>query len=616
MSDPIRVPRSDTYAGVVTGAGPGGAEGTREFTLRTAGGAEVTIEVNDMTSAELLHNLDEPYTDAGDHLDSVLEPGRYLLVQTIGYPRPDGSEVLEAKHVILVGRQTGDFAFEQANWWTQELDAIAAFYRRAQFGKGPIDYRQYRTMIRLGGEKTDSHVQETDTISRMVYGMASAYMLTGNEEYLEIAETGTRYLRDHMKFIDSENDVVYWYHGVRIEGDTERKLFTSEFGDDYDAVPMYEQIYALAGPTQTYRITGDPRISADIGGTLRLFEKFFRDHEGGGYYSHIDPILLSPHHETLGPNQSRKNWNSVGDHAPAYLINLYLATGEREHLAMLERTFDTIVGHFPDDEHSRFVNERFHDDWSQDLTHGWQQNRAVVGHNLKIAWNLMRMNAVLPKAGYAELATKIADTMPAVGSDLQRGGWYDVMERQLRPGESWHRLAWHDRKAWWQQEQAILAYLIMHGTTGRPADLDEARRAEAFYNAFFLDHDEGAVYFNVLATGFPYLLGTERLKGSHSMSMYHSAELCYLASVYTNLLITGNPLSLWFKPRPDASRTLRVAPDLLPTGRVRLASVEIDGKPYESFDPRALTVRLPESETSLTVKVELEPLVSLHHEGR
>ncbi|MEV5433492.1 hypothetical protein, partial [Streptomyces sp. NPDC052701] len=29
------------------------------------------------------------------------------------------------------------------------------------------------------------------------------------------------------------------------------------------------------------------------------------------------------------------------------------------------------------------------------------------------------------------------------------------------------------------------------------------RAAESFYNAFFLDHDEGAVYFNTLANGLP-----------------------------------------------------------------------------------------------------------------
>ena len=80
--------------------------------------------------------------------------------------------------------------------------------------------------------------------------------------------------------------------------------------------------------------------------------------------------------------------------------------------------------------------------------------------------------------------------------------------------------------------------------------LKRARESSSFYNAFFLDHDDGAVYFNVLANGVPFLTGTERLKGSHSMSGYHSSELCYLAAVYTNLLITRQPLDLHFKPQP------------------------------------------------------------------
>jgi hypothetical protein len=422
------------------------------------------------------------------------------------------------------------------------------------------------------------------------------------------------HLRKHMRFVDNDEDVTYWYHGVKIEGSSERKLFTSEFGDDYDAVPMYEQIYALAGLTQTFRVTGDRAIADDIDATLRLFERFFRDHEGGGYYSHIDPITLSPHHESLGVNAGRKNWNSVGDHAPAYLINLLLATGEERHADMLQRTFDTIVERFPDDGHSPFVNERFHDDWSHDLDHGWQQDRAVVGHNLKIAWNITRMQQLRPRAEYAALARTIAARMPALGSDRQRGGWYDVVERTLAQGQEWHRFAWHDRKAWWQQEQAILAYLIMAGADGE-ADADgelqrQARHAQAFYNAFFLDHDEGGVYFNVLASGVPYLLGTERLKGSHSMSMYHTAELCYLAATYNNLLLGGHPMTLWFAPLPDADRTLRVSPDLLPPGSVRLTDVEVDGKPHEAFNATALTVDLPASDHRLMVRVTLEPTLS------
>jgi hypothetical protein len=233
----------------------------------------------------------------------------------------------------------------------------------------------------------------------------------------------------------------------------------------------------------------------------------------------------------------------------------------------------------------------------------------VVGHNLKIAWNLMRAHALRPEPRYADLAARIGRTMPEVGSDRQRGGWYDVVERLLRPGEDRYRFAWHDRKAWWQQEQAILAYLILHGMTGEPEYLAEARRAEAFYNAFFLDHDEGAVYFNVAAGGLPYLLGTERLKGSHSMSMYHSAELCYLAAVYNNLLISGESMDFYFRPDPAGlpDGLLRVCPDLVPPGRVRIAEVEIDGRAHTGYDAEALTVRVPAAGRPVKVRVRLAP---------
>src|SRR5262249_32218898 len=195
-------------------------------------------------------------------------------------------------------------------------------------------------------------------------------------------------------------------------------------------IPAYEQIYALAGPVQTYRITGDQRILNDARATLRMFDKCFRDHsDNGGFYSHVDPVTLSPHAECLGQNKSKKNWNSVGDHAPAYLINLFLATGEQEFADFLEETFDTIAKHFPDYNESAFVQERFFDDWSKDQSWGWQHNRAVVGHNLKIAWNLMRMNSLKAKRSYTDLAQKIAEGMPAVGSDQQRCGWYDLVER-------------------------------------------------------------------------------------------------------------------------------------------------------------------------------------------
>ncbi len=135
------------------------------------------------------------------------------------------------------------------------------------------------------------------------------------------------------------------------------------------------------------------------------------------------------------------------------------------------------------------------------------------------------------------------------------------------------------------------------------------RESSAFYNAFFLDHDDGAVYFNVLANGIPYLMGTERYKGSHSMSGYHSFELAYLAQIYTNLLLTKQPLDLYFKPQPGAfeRNILRVQPDILPAGSVRIDEVWADGEKYTDFDPLKLTVKLPDSKSTIKYRVRLVP---------
>jgi mannose/cellobiose epimerase-like protein (N-acyl-D-glucosamine 2-epimerase family) len=597
---------SDTIAGYITGYD----KDKKIFGIKTTDGREYSARLTATAYAKGPRNLHEGWCDYTGKLDELMVKGQYVFVLGIFYPEKKGFD-FDAKVLAFPGEGVGKYRFEEADWWVKQAASIADFYIKAEFGSpDAIDYANYRTNISLTGERKADHRQETDTISRMVYGMASAYLLTGEDRFLDVAEKGTQYLRDHMRFYDTDENIVYWYHGIDVKHGREHKVFASEFGDDYDGIPMYEQIYALAGPTQTYRVTGDPAIMKDIKMTIDLFDRFFLDKEKGGYFSHIDPMTLNPRHESLGRNKGRKNWNSLGDHAPAYLVNLWLATGDKKYQDFLVATADCITKYFPDYEHSPFVQEKFLEDWSHDKTWGWQQNRAVPGHNLKIAWNLLRINSLVSKKEYVDFAKKIAQIMPTVSMDVQRGGWYDVMERELGPGEECYRHVWHDRKAWWQQEQAILAYQIMYGVLKDPEYLRLGRESAAFYNTFFLDHDDGAVYFNVLNNGLPFLLGTERLKGSHSMACYHSIELCYLAQVYQNLLYTKQPLDLYFKPLPNGfpGDILRVQPDILPPGSVRISDVWIDGNPWKNFDAEKLTVNLPNLNYRPKIKVRIAPV--------
>ena len=198
------------------------------------------------------------------------------------------------------------------------------------------------------------------------------------------------------------------------------------------------------------------------------------------------------------------------------------------------------------------------------------------------------------------------------GLTVNGGGWYDVVERVEKIGK-FHKYVWHERKAWWQQEQGILAYYIMAGVYREAENVDfirYAREGTAFYNAWFLDHYAGGVYFNVLANGLPYALGTERGKGSHSMAGYHSFELCYLGATYINLLVLQEPMDFYFKPTtggfPD--KILRVAPDILPPGSIRIKQVWIDGIPYHDFDKKdGLFVRLPDDYAGKKIRVRIYP---------
>jgi hypothetical protein len=93
------------------------------------------------------------------------------------------------------------------------------------------------------------------------------------------------------------------------------------------------------------------------------------------------------------------------------------------------------------------------------------------------------------------------------------------------------------------------------------------------------------------------------------MACYHSIELCYLSAVYINLLHTKQPLDLYFKPLPHgfANDLLRVEPDILPAGSVRISEVWVDGNPWKNFDAEKLTVQLPNVNYRPKIKVRLVP---------
>ena len=70
-------------------------------------------------------------------------------------------------------------------------------------------------------------------------------------------------------------------------------------------------------------------------------------------------------------------------------------------------------------------------------------------------------------------------------------------------------------------------------------------------------------------------------------------------------------MDLWFSPLPGVlpDNILRVSPDILPPGSIRIGEVEVDGKPYADFDADGLTVHVPDDKKRHKIRVRVVPTI-------
>lgn len=656
----IQCSSGDTFS-VHVGGGAGQDGGTTDFDVLTnldrvdrdgvLGAASATVEdrIRRHVCAGVLISVEG--LRSGNRVDA-------RRVHTLAYePRP---EVKPSERFT--------YLFEETHWWLTQIARMADEWLEDLFNENRnyqvTDFaRFYRTNLNITGSPAgfDPDLQECATLSRLIYGLSSAYLLTGTERYLLAAKAAVEYQRETFRTLSHDGEKCVWAFGRRrvVTGSPTGEavlvgsqiIVSSENDDDRGTIPLYEQIYAIAGLAQYYRITLSWEVLEDIRRTMNAFETFYRDPnpEYGGYFSHVHPATMSPDTEALGANKLKKNWNSVGDHIPAYLVNVLLALDpvpsgrsniqEMEKLRdqcirMLEETSQLILDRFPDANAAiPYVNERFKRNWEPDHAWGWQRNRAVIGHNLKIAWNLTRChNYFLWKAHEYEeganaqkraqeyraragralaLAERLAQAMVKVAIDPTHGGVYDTVEREPRNGQP-VEFAWSTTKDFWQQEQGILAYLILQGASAgerRRLYKQLYRQLASFWNLHFLDRDNSGIFFRVTEDGDPFIQGRYGQKAGHAIAGYHAYELNYLAHVYIRSYVeTANAESsfcLHFRPDSTCGQlSINVLPDFVRPGSLAIASIRVNGVKRSNFDPTQFQIPLRPEEVGCDVTVE------------
>jgi mannose/cellobiose epimerase-like protein (N-acyl-D-glucosamine 2-epimerase family) len=651
----------------------------RTLDVRTRSGNVFKVHARDSTWFDAVKNLDRldrrrPRLCTDDGNSSCwenLRVGDIVAVEGI-YSRHGEAECYDALAIHELVSHQGYYHFEHTFWWIAQIDALGDRWLDNMFGDKSTyvidDFSAlYRTALNIEGLRVEQEgdKQEMATLSRLIYGLASAYLMSGDERFFQGARAGVEYQREAFRSISADGRFCFWIHARMRDRYGRFDVLECLFADDRGTFPLYEQIYALAGLAQYYRITNDWEVLYDIQRTIAAFNMFFADRHDpnrghDGFFSHIDPVEFSPlasklRNEPGGPsNQSQKNWNSVGDHLPAYLINLLLALDPLPEIGqgpdaaefglelgkfratcreILDVTADLIARKFPQ-EGSPYVCERFDRDWNPNYGWGWQQNRGIVGHNLKIAWNLTRVaNLYLSEGREADarrmfdVALKLAQDMARLGIDQLRSGVFDAVERNPRNGMPM-QFAWLNTKDFWQQEQGILAYLIMFGHSamthpdGVRSDLTKeflklARELQAFWNLYFLDRDRNGIFFRVGDNGNPVISATYGDKGSHSKAGYHVFELCYLAHVYQRTYLPREQrhhsgLVLHFRPSASRFRSINVLPDFLGPDTLEILEVTVDGVPRKIDDPRNFQLPLLESDQGRKILVRFQQTEKLH----
>lgn len=646
----------------------------RTLDVKTRGGTVFKVHAHATTYFDALKNLDRvdrrrPRPLPKDNKAVTwenLRVGELVSVEGMYY-RDGDKEHYDAQVIHELVSYLGYYHFEHTRWWTTQIEVMGDRWLLNLFGDKSAytidDFTAlYRTALNITGMpvEEEGEKQEVATLARLIYGLSSAYLMTGEDRFFHGAKAGVAFQREYFGSISADGRFCFWNHCRMKDRNGRFDVFACLFPDDVGSLPLYEQIYALAGLAQYFRITNDWEVLYDIQRTIATFNALYADNRDGvfdGFFSHLDPVEFtsdSPQLDGIG-TRLQKNWNSIGDHLPAYLINLLLALDPLPQLAegpdmegfrkdlekfkttceqILDRTAHLIATKFPQRPNA-FVCERFDRDWHQNYSWGWQQNRGIVGHNLKIAWNLTRVANYYRSKDRIEDANRMFDValflarhMAKIGVDQIRSGVFDALEREPQNGMP-IQFAWLNTKDFWQQEQGILAYLIMFGhaiqTEGEPGKperpeivefLTLTRELQTFWNLFFLDRDRNGVFFRVSDNGNPVIAGSYGDKAGHAIAGYHAYELAYLANVYQRTYLPRaqrqhSGLVLHYRPAlNNRFRSINVMPDFLGPNTLEIFEVNIDGVSRQ-MPPATFQVPLNEADLSRKVLVRYQQTEAL-----
>jgi mannobiose 2-epimerase len=356
-------------------------------------------------------------------------------------------------------------------------------------------------------------------VGRHLFSYAAAYLMSGDDAHLNRA-------RDALDFMLERG----WdeKHGGFYNAVSRTGSRVTDSSKD-----LFMQIYAATGLALYYAATHSERAMRYLKRTNRLIEKHAWDDERGGYVRGLN--------RDLSVNETYKDFSPQLAPLSGYLLYLHRATRNETYLRQAERIMEVVLNNMRDDE-TGWILERFDRSW-QFLPDDRKNQWVNVGHNVEVAWVLLRLHMLTDKPRYRRLALQLNRRLTE-HAFTKTGAWAHRLKAE-RPSE-------HPKTTpWWVQAYGNFLQLYVHRATGDAAALQRFQRGARFWNEHFVDRRSGGT---VLAASLDGGGVTRGDKAVRTKTSYHALEHSLLGYLLVSLWVEGNAATQHFRvddPAPN-----------------------------------------------------------------
>lgn len=332
--------------------------------------------------------------------------------------------------------------------------------------------------------------------ARILWTFSSAYRITGNKRYAEMASRAADYISEN--FIDPEYGGVYW--SVDFEGnplDTKKQFYAIAF--------------AIYGFSEHYRATGEHASLDRAIALFRTIEKHSRDRLKGGYIEACmrDWAPISDMRLSDKDFNASKTMNTHLHILEAYtsLLRIWKDESLTEATESLLKIFlDTIM-----DPATGHLGLFFDDDWHR------LDNNISYGHDIEASWLMLESAEVI---GNEDLYRTTLDATRQMALAALEGKLSDgsMIYERLGDGETDTDLHW------WVQAENVVGQLYLWKYHDMKEMLEEAMRSWRYIDREIVDHENGEWYWS--RRGGDGSIDRDDDKAGFWKCPYHNGRMC------------------------------------------------------------------------------------------